>query len=237
MFLFVRFLFIIGGKKIMANEILDLENQAVEISGQADKIIIKNQAGYDEANTFLRNIKALQAEVKNSFRPIIEQAFATHRAAVKQEKEHLEPLVKAYDLVNGKMLAYYQEQERIRREQERKLQEEAEKKRQEAIAKAETLRAEGKEARAEKYEEKAASIISPQLAPTIDKGGAVIKKLYRAEVYDLMALVKGIVDGKAPLLSIEPNMVLLNSQARALKDAMSYPGVKVICEDNLSIRK
>lgn len=220
------------------NEIMELETKAVEINAQATSITIKNQTGYDSANVFLRNIKALQAQVKDTFRPIIEQAHKAHKIAVAQEKEHLTPLEKAAALVNSKMLGYYQEQERIRREQERKLQEEAEKKRQEALAKAESLRAEGKDTRAEKYEEKAASIIAPQLAPSIDKGGAIIKKLWSAEVYDFMLLVRGVADGKVSIKAIVPNLVFLNSQVSSLRETFNdqYPGVKATSKDGLSVR-
>lgn len=218
------------------NEIMELETKAVEINAQATSITIKNQATYDSANVFLRNIKALQAQVKDAFRPIIEQAHKAHKIAVAQEKEHLAPLEKAAALISSKMLAYWQEQERSRREAEAKLQAKAEKERQEALAKAEAARANGKETRAEKYEEKAASIIAPQLAPSIDKGGAIIKKLWSAEVYDLRALVTAIAAEKAPLSLIEPNMTAIHAQARAFKDTLNLPGVRAVCEDNLSIR-
>ena len=218
------------------SEIIELETKAVEINAQATSITIKNQATYDSANVFLRNIKALQAQVKDTFRPIIEQAHKAHKIAVAQEKEHLAPLEKAAALISSKMLAYWQEQERSRREAEAKLQAKAEKERQEALAKAEAARANGKETRAEKYEEKAASIIAPQLAPSIDKGGAIIKKLWSAEVYDLRALVTAIAAEKAPLSLIEPNMTAIHAQARAFKDTLNLPGVRAVCEDNLSIR-
>jgi hypothetical protein len=105
------------------------------------------------------------------------------------------------------------------------------------LAKAEVAREEGKEAKAEKYEEKAAQVVAPTLAPTIDKGSVAVKKLYHAEVYDLMALVKAIVEGKAPLGLVEANMPALNAQARSLKETMNYPGVKAVAEDNLSTRR
>jgi dsDNA-specific endonuclease/ATPase MutS2 len=221
----------------METEVMELEQKALAIDTQAREVSIKNQEGYDRANDFLKAIKGMQAKVKETFRPIIEKAYSAHKEAVAQEKKHMEPLLMAYDLVNGKMLGFYREQERIRQEAERKLQAEAEKKRQEALAKAEEARAVGKEAKAERFEEKAASVVAPTLAPMFDKGSAVIKKLYHAEVYDLMALVKAIAAGQAPIVLVEANMPVLNAQARALKDMMAYPGVKAVAEDNLSTRR
>jgi len=220
----------------MVNELMELEQQALAVDEQAREIIIKDQNQYDTANSFILTIKKLQKEVKDSFGPIIAKAFQAHKEAKAQETRHLEPLLKAEELVKGKMLGWLREQERIRQEMERKLQAEAEKKRQETLAKAEAAREQGKEAKAERYEEKASQIVAPILAPTADKGSAIVKKLYHAEVIDLMALVKAIAAGQAPIILVEANMVVLNSQARSLKETMSYPGVKVVAEDNLGIK-
>jgi len=217
-------------------EIMELEKQVPEVSTQAQAITIKNQIGYDKANDFLKAIKGLQVKVRETFRPIIEKAHLAHKEAVNKEKEHLEPLLKAEELVKTKMVDFYQEQERIRQAEQRKLEAEAERKRQEALKKAEEARENGQEVKADKYENKAAEIVAPTLAPTIDKGSTVITKRYHAEVVDLMALVKAVASGKAPLSLIEANMPVLNAQARALKETMSYPGVKVIAEQDLSTR-
>lgn len=221
----------------MEQEIIEIENKILVTNNEAQSIIIKNQEHYDQANNFLKIIKGLQVKVKETFRPIIESAYKTHRESVAKEKEHLEPLLKAETLVKNKMLSFAQEQERIRQEMEKKLQAEAEKKRQEAFAKAEAARAEGKEAKAEKYEDKAAQIVAPQLAPLFDKGSAVITKRWHAEVTDLMALIKAIAAGVAPISLIEANMPVLNSQARLLKENMAYPGVKAVGEEDLSTRR
>lgn len=221
----------------MANEIIELEKQAIAVDEQAKGMVVRNQTQYNEANGFVVNIKNLQRQIKDVFGPIIKKAFDAHKEAKAQETKHMEPLLKAEVLAKSKMMDYLREQEAARREAERKLQAEAERKRQEAIAKAEAARVEGKEAKAEKYEEKAANIIAPQLASTVDKGNAIVKKLYRSEVYDLMALVTAVAAGEAPLTLIEANMPVLNSQARALKENMAYPGVRLVIEDNLSVRR
>jgi hypothetical protein len=221
----------------MEKEIIEIEKQAISVDRKAQGLIVRNQEEYDFANSFLKSIKELQAKVKDTFGPIIAKAFQAHKEAKAQEAKHLEPLVRAESLIKNKMLDFLREQEKIRQEQERKLQAEAEKKRQEALAKAEKAREEGKEAKAEKYEDKAAGIVAPILAPTVDKGSVAVKKLYHAEVYDLMALVKAIAENKAPLNLIEANMPVLNSQARSLKEGMNYPGVKAVAEDNLSTRR
>jgi membrane protein involved in colicin uptake len=221
----------------MENELMVLEQEATQIDVQAQGLVVKNQENYNAADNFLKAVKGLQQKVKDTFGPIISKAYAAHKEAKAQETKHLEPLLKAEALVKNKMLTFWQEQERMRREAEAKLQAEAEKKRQEALAKAEAAREAGKDAKADKYEEKAANIVAPQLAPTFDKGSVAVKKLYHAEVYDFMALVKSVAAGNLSSEAIEANMTFLNAQARALKETMNYPGVRSVAEDNLSTRR
>ena len=225
-----------GGLK-MENELMELEEKTLTVDEQARVIIVKTQEQYNSADKFVQEIKNLQKEIKATFGPIISKAFQAHKEAKAQETRHLEPLLKAEAFIKDKMMVYLRQQEAIRQEQERKLQAEAERKRQEALAKAEAARAEGKEAKAEKYEDKAAQVVAPQLASTVDKGSAVVTKRWSAEVTDLMALVKAVAAGQVPLACIEANMPTLNAQARALKDSMNYPGVKAISEENLGIRR
>src|SRR3990167_294165 len=221
----------------MDTEIVDLEGKALTTVTQAQELTVENQASYNYANNFLRAVKELQKTISDTFRPIIAAANLTWKGALAEERKHLGPLQNAEVLVKSKMLEWMQEQERARREVQAKLQARAEKERQEALAKAEEARAGGKETRAEKYEERAAAIIAPQLAPSFDRGSVSVKQLYRAEVVSLIDLVKAVIDGKAPIMCIEANSTFLNSQARAMKETLNYPGVKVIAEDSLSSRR
>ncbi|MDD5387571.1 MAG: hypothetical protein PHQ22_10300 [Sulfuricurvum sp.] len=218
----------------MENEIAVLEKTAVEVDTQAQGLAVKNQEQYNCADSFLKTVKDLQKKVKDTFSPIIQKAFAAHKEAKAQELKHLEPLLKAEAIIKEKMLSFLQEQERIRVTQERKLQAEAEKKRQEALQKADQARQSGNEAKADKYDEKAQNIIAPVLAPTVDKGNIVVKKLWRAEVTDLFALVQAIANGTVPITAVEANMTTLNNMARTFKDTMSYPGVKFVSEESLA---
>jgi hypothetical protein len=43
-----------------------------------------------------------------------------------------------------------------------------------------------------------------------------------------MALVKAVAAGTVPIQALEANTVFLNGQARMLKAALAYPGVKAI---------
>jgi len=115
------------------------------------------------------------------------------------------------------MIAWIDKQERIRQEQERKLQAESEKKRRELEAKAEAARAAGKEEKAERYEVKAAEVIAPVLAPTVEQiKGVHFTERWYADVLDFKALPD---DYKLP------DMVKLNKMAQAVKGTITIPGV------------
>lgn len=123
--------------------------------------------------------------------------------------------------------AWKMEEDRKTAELQRKAQEEARKQAQdEAMAKAAALEKEGR------VEEAAAVIGSPIQTPavvvqsSVPKGfGGMTRTTWSAKVTDMMALVKAVAEGKAPIQCIEANMVFLNAQARAMHEALAYPGV------------
>ena len=61
-------------------------------------------------------------------------------------------------------------------------------------------------------------------------GGPVFRTIWKHQVTDLMALVKAVAAGQAPLTAIQANDVFLGQQARSLKDALRIPGVKTYSE-------
>lgn len=58
----------------------------------------------------------------------------------------------------------------------------------------------------------------------------------RIEVTDILALARGIVDGVVPLDAVNVNQRFLDSQARALKTELNYPGVVVEKDTTLASR-
>jgi hypothetical protein len=58
--------------------------------------------------------------------------------------------------------------------------------------------------------------------------GAATRRTWGAEVYDKLALVKAVAEGKAPLEAVEAAMPVLNGLARSLKGALSVPGVRAV---------
>lgn len=252
-------------------DLITVEDETNDVVIKANNFNISTQEEYTASSAFLKIIKELQKEVKDTFTPIVKKAHEAHKEAKNQEKKHLDPLVEAEGIVKRKSLKWLDGQEKIRLEAERKAREKAEaeeRKRKEELARqqreweekerkkreeAEKLEQEGKaeEARkareiadkaadkAEERQEQSEEVYVPPapVAQTATKAqGQSVKTTWSAEVTDLMALAKGVAEGKVPTACILANMPVLNKQAIALQDSLNYPGVRAISKKSLSVR-
>lgn len=73
-----------------------------------------------------------------------------------------------------------------------------------------------------------------QSAPTI--AGKVSRVNYSAEVVDLMALVRAVAAGKAPIQALQADLSFIKAQARSFKEGFSLPGCKLLKDDSVSYR-
>jgi len=80
----------------------------------------------------------------------------------------------------------------------------------------------------------------PALVVTLPKfsgaAGLSRRTMWAAKVTDIKALAKAVGAGKLPVSYILPNMVMLNTQARALKKDFKVPGVEAVEEQTLAER-
>ena len=147
----------------------------------------------------------------------------------------LEKLEKAKSYLNTIMVQWAIDQEVKRREEERKLQEAARKRAEE-----ETLQA-AIEAEAAGDKQEAEQIISePVYVPPIRVISEVpkskeshIRETWSCEIVDVMALVKGIAEGKVDIQAIEPNHLtknhpFLNTMASRYNLNLNIPGVRAV---------
>jgi hypothetical protein len=219
----------------MENNIMELKpeqqvivEQAEEISALATTFKISTQMEYDQAGEYRKNIKG-------AIKQIEELRFSFTRPLDQLKKKWMDffnvPLTKLTTgdgvLERGR-LTFAREQERIRQEAERKLQAEAEKKRLAAEKKAAEARAAGNEAKAERFEEKAAAVISPELAPTFEKtSGIGTVKRWKFEITDEKLI---------PRRYLTPNLVQIGKEVRASGDMLNIPGIKIYAEEGEMVR-
>lgn len=206
-----------------------LEEQMRSSINSMALIEVTDAASFESAGERTKAIISLEKKVAEYWGPLKDSAHKTWKGLCSKEKEMLDPLAKKKEDQKQIAKKWFDEQERKRLEDERKAQEAARKIAEDAaLAQAEALEKEGRKAEAEAVlgsPAPAPQVIVPSVVP---KGyGGMTQKYYSAEVVDLMALAKAVVAGTIPVQAIQGNEVFLNAQARALKEAFSYPGVKL----------
>lgn len=206
----------------------DLNKKVLAIPDQARSVTIIGPESYQHAADFLLTVKALLKEVDNTFNPIIDKQYQAHREALAQKKRHQDPLLLAESIIKPKMVAYRDEQERIARDAQRKAQEEA------TLQEAADAEADGQHHRVNEILDGKGIVAAPMPAPVAKVAGIAPRETWSAEVTDLMALLKAVVAGQAPLACVMANQPALNKQAAALKATMNYPGVKPICTKTIA---
>ena len=232
------------------NEIEVVTKEVLSVPDRANLIIVKDQVSLTAANQVFLDIKGLRKKIEDTFSPIISAAHRTHQEAIAQRKKIEEPLIVAEKYLNGQVTAYHQEIEKKRREEEEIARQEAVKaemarrkaEEDDRIRQAAELEAAGatEEAEAlvnETVEENQKPIevyIPPPPTPKVELEGATVKTYWQAEVTDLRALCRAVADGKAAIACVEPNMTVLNAQARALKKEMAIPGVRAVSTSSMA---
>jgi len=215
-------------------QIVVIEKNTKYLTEEAKAIVISTQDHYEKANEFLRAVKGLQKEIHATFDPIVSAAHKTHQEATSKRKEHLDPAISAERVVKGKMIAYDDKMEAIRRAEQRRIdakaREEEERKRKELAARAEKWAAKGKIAKAEELQEQAeeVEVVAPVVAPKVEKiKGVSFKENWSAIVVD---------ETKVPREYLQVNTMALNRIAKATKGSIKIPGVEFKMDKILASR-
>lgn len=202
----------------------------------AAEIVVRDAETYRIAGETWKDLTSIEKRIKEYWDGTstvdgpIKLAAKMHKSLVAKRDAMLIPVGEQKNSLRLGMKTFEDEQERIRRAEQARLEEEARKAAEEAaLAQAVALEQNGHKAAAE------AVIAAPVVAPavyvqkTTPTGfGNATRRTWGAEVTDLMALVKAVAAGIVPIQAIEANTVFLNGQARMLKQALAYPGVRSI---------
>jgi hypothetical protein len=196
----------------------------------AAEIVVRDSESYMMAGETWKSLTALEKKIKAYWDEDVSSALKLHRSLVAKRDAMLIPVGEQKNSLRLGMKTFEDEQERIRRAEQARLEEEARKAAEEAaLAQAVALEQNGHKAAAE------AVIAAPVVAPAVyvpkatpTGFGNATRRTWGAEVTDLMALVKAVAAGTVPIQAIEANTVFLGQQARALKSALHYPGVRAV---------
>lgn len=214
----------------------------------------------------LKSVKAMQKEVEEKRTSItgpLNQAVKAVNDLFRPPKDYLD---KAEATIKRAMVGWQTEQERIaaeaRRQAEAAARAERERLAAEAARQAEEARKAAAEAQAaaEAGDHAAAAAataaaqeaqaaaevtaltaevvsVTPAVVAPASVAGIVGRTTYSAEVTDLLALVKAVAAGQAPLECLQADMKFLGAQARAFKKAgQLYPGVNITAERGIAAR-
>jgi len=223
-----------------------MENNELE-KQSTDLVLRANQTGdivtaehYEAAVNIGKALREMKKGIEAFFSPLKSKAYASWKEICGTENKILDPLKTAQGALDRKIGAYLQaqEQERLKREQEaREAALKAEQDR--LLAEASHLSETGQQEQAEQVLEQAVKVEAPPvvLPSSVPKiTGTSSRTNWKFQVTDLMALVKAVADGKVPIGAIKADDVFLGQMARAMKQNMKWPGVKVYAETGVSMR-
>ncbi len=207
------------------------EQQTRGLVERAETLEIMTPTEYEIAATDLQTIKQRAKEMDALRRSLTRPLDEAKRGIMALFKPVEVELGQAERLYKGALLDYQTEQERIRAAEEARLRAEARKKEERLQARAEAAAAKGQVEKAAMLEEQAESVPVPIVAaPTPAVSGISTRQTWHAEVMDKVLLIEAVAQGLVPDVVLEPVMSVLNAQARALKGALNYPGVKAVSD-------
>lgn len=211
---------------------VELERQALDWPQRASAVQIIDQASYDQAIELLRAAKALRTAADVHHRPVIDAAYASHKAALAALKRVDEPLAMAETLIKTKVGIWDREQELRRREAERIAREQAERKAAEELEKEiEAIEASGarpEEVAAVIKEAERTVIVSPMAQPTYrPASGVSVRAPWSAVAVNMTLMIEWVAKNPQFSSLLQVNQVALNQLARAQQSNLRIPGVQV----------
>lgn len=207
---------------------------------EAKSIFIADQPTLDRMGQIATIAAQKIAEIEEYHRKPKADAFAAHKAWTTQEGRLRTPWENLRNFA-ARAIGNWQaaERERQRQEQLRLEREAEERQRQENLAAAVLLEDQGVPDEEVMAVADAVPVPVRIFAPPVAVMPANIsgRETWSAEVTDLMALVKGVAEGRVPLSALQADMPNLNAFARAMKTTMNYPGVRAVSTQGIATRR
>jgi len=206
------------------NEVDVVKAEAMTLPERAAAIgAIKSHDQYAQAGSLLLAIKSMRKRVADAFGPIVRAAYEAHKVAKGKMTEAEAPLDVAESTVKRLMVAYDQEQERLRQEAQRAAEEAARKAEEDRmLAEAEALAKGGETAAAEAVLESpvvAPPVIVAKSTPKVE--GIQYREQWTYQVFDMSAVPR-------EYLTLDEKKV--GAVVRAMKGMTNIPGIRAISE-------
>lgn len=219
---------------IVPAQVEEAKAEVAPVLAAAHSLTVGNVEEHDTAMRMLGQVMAAERRVKLLFAPSIEAAQESKRKAelarievVALRDSVLASVTEAREVISRKCASFEEEERRVARLNQHRINAEAlaaqEQQRILDAAMAPTEE-EAEEALTEPLPPPVVPIIRPEVAKV---AGVTSREIWSAEVYDRSALFAHSSKPGNDYLA-EPNMVALNSRARAEHGAMRIPGVRAV---------
>ena len=192
--------------------------------------VITKPEEFELAGELLKECANARSVVAAHMDPLCDAAHKSWKATTEKRKEMLAPVDAAESHLRNIRSAY----QRKIAEENRRAQEEVLRKQREAQEAQRVAYEKAQKAAAKKGDvappppELITEIIpAPVIQEPFKTAGVSTVKVWRYEVYNLMALVKAVAEGKADINNLLPNDKLIGANVKVLKGGYSLPGVHV----------
>jgi hypothetical protein len=211
---------------------------AEELFNEVRAIVVLDDGMYAFAADELKRVKAAVKKLTDERMGITRDLDSAKRKIMDRYAKPVGFLEQAEAAIKRAMLTFTDKREQERRVAEAAARETARKESEKLAAQAEKAAAAGKVEKAAVLQQaaEAAAVSAPVLPAAAKAEGTHTRLNYRAEVADVMELVKFVAANPRFINLIEPNMSALNAQATALKEAFEFPGCKLAVTKTLVSR-
>lgn len=225
---------------INTSKIHEDDKNVIVLTDRATQLIITDQVGYETAGTLLKEIKSVTDDLTKKRIAITKPLDVAKKAVMDLFRTPLSRLENAENTVKRAMIKYADDQEKARLETERLERERIKKEEEKLNKKAEKAEEKGDLTKADELRAKAGDLAyqAPVVAPTAETPkGISMRDDWYAEVTNLAELCRAVVEGKASITFIQPDMTALNKQAKSTKNNWALPGVAFKCRRVVASRK
>lgn len=206
-----------------------LEGRHVEIHSHTD---------YETAAGQLAKIKAAAKSIEDQRKSLTKPLDDRKKEVMDFVRPFTDALSSAETIFKNGLIAFDNEQERLRKLAEAEAEEKRRKEEAKLLAQAEKAEASGKGEKAEALREIAASTVvaTPAVSAPQKVSGVSSRKTYSCKVTNMMELVKAVAAGTVPLQALQVDQSFLNKMAAAFKDEFSYPGCSLEVGTSMAVR-
>lgn len=215
-----------------------LKSRALEVSRQAEALVICSPQEYAEAGFRLKRLVLEKKQAQQRVNSIKTPAYQTYKAALQLERDVMIPYSQAEQWIKAGMAKYLTEEESDRRRREVSLSLEAHRQAEEEATElaeldALALEAVGEVERAAELRRNPSLVAAARVMPVVlpkevpKVEGVSSRKNWSYRIVDESLL---------PREYLMPNEGAIRQVVKALKDKCSIPGVEVYWEDSVSVR-